>query len=143
MLFKVKWIWLIYFTIFLNIIVQNIFEFFNPNSSQLLYFRILCWFDGIFLFSYYSTVIQLTLNLIHCIPLALYSINFRLFQPKLWKNLLIFRFIFDIIGHSYYLKYLTGFYHDSYKIFAIILISSIFIYVPSYWACYKYSTQSF
>ncbi len=136
---KIKWFWLLYFSLFTSLTLQNVYNFFAPGSPQLFYFRILCRFDNLLLISYFATFIQIILNIIHCLPIALYALRIRLFKPKLWQILLILRLIFDIIGHPYAMNYLAGFYYDSLKIFAVVLFSSISIYIPSYWVCYKYA----
>lgn len=142
MLFIRHIFWSIYFLIFIFFIVQKTTVFFNPESAQFFYYRVICYFDPRFFTFYFSAFLQILLNALHCIPLFFYITQRRIFKPNIWQYLLILRLIFDITGYSYELNSLLAFYHSNPKISFILVISTVILYLPSYWACYRCAFKS-
>jgi len=139
---KQKWLWEIYFTIVLLFAIQKIYHFFNPGSSDYLYYSILNSFDSSFFNAYTAHMVHVFLNLTHCIPLLLYIHRVDFLNTKFWKCLFILRCIFEVIGSSYEANMLTASYHSSPKFFLLELLFLIGPLIPSYFACYQYAFQS-
>jgi len=134
-----QFIWELYCLIVLAFTIRKALNFFLPGTEVYLYFQILHGFDSLFLFNYILNFFQITTNLIHFLPLALYIYRRRLFSPAIWKTLFIFKVIFDICGHSFETNYLVSLFHHDPLVCLYVLLSSIFVYVPAYWACYIYA----
>jgi len=139
---KQKWLWEIYFTIVLSFAILKIYRFFNPGSSDYLYYSILNSFDSNFLNAYKAHMVYVFLNLIHCIPLLLYIHRINFLNTKFWKCLFILRFMFEVIGNSYEANLLTASYRSSFNLFLLELVFIIGPLIPSYFACYQYAFQS-
>ncbi len=136
-----QWVWMGYFVILATFVGSNVYRFFVPGEQTHLYFTILYSFDPIFLLNYLVNLCQITLNIIHLIPVLLYVFRVRVFNPKFWQYLLILRLIFDLFGHSFEINFLKSLYYHNIKVFLFVLAQSIFVYIPSYIACYRYGFE--
>lgn len=134
-----RWVWEIYLILLLGFVLRKFFNFFYPQSQSYIYFRILYAFDPFFFSSYLFNGIQVTLNLANCIPLILYIYRISWLKPVYWQYLLIFRLIFDIIGHPFELNHIVAAFHNNPKACLFFFIQSISIYLPSYIACFRYA----
>ncbi len=136
---KKIWLWEIYFFILLLFIFNKAYRIFSPDSSIHFYFSVLNAFHPLLIFIYLLSLIQIFLNIFHCIPVFCYIHKIKIGGPRFWQTLFILRIIFDVVGHSYQIKYLTSLYYFSPKVFAFVFLQSISIYIPSYIACYRYA----
>ena len=136
---KRNFFWLVYFVVFLLFIIREAVNFFFSSYPTHTYFEILLGFDAAYVMSYTLNFMQVIFSLIHLLPLILYIERIRLFSPELWRILLVFRIIFDLTGHPYEIYQLTAIYQINPHLTFIILIQIIFIYIPSYIACFRYA----
>ncbi len=136
---KTQVVWLGYFLVLLMYVGQATYRFFVPGETTHLYFTILYAFDDIFLLNYLVNLCQITLNLIHLVPVLLYIFRMRVFNAKFWQYLLILRLMFDIFGHSFEMLSLRSLLYLNVKVFLFVLAQSVSVYIPSYIACYRYA----
>jgi len=141
MRFKSKWIWLIYFCIMMSFAIQKIVILVTPSDPSFLYYYMLRSFSPIFYIDYIAHVINIFLFAIHCIPLFLYIHRIQFLHPEVWRYLFVLKCIFEIIGHSYKLNYLTSLYHLSPRLVFFVLIIAILPYIPLYVLCYRYAFE--
>jgi len=139
---KQRWIWEAYFVIILPYSVQQFYFLFSKDSPHYLYYLILRSFDPIFMAKYIAYIVDVALDLIHCLPLFLYIHRIRFLNPALWKIMFILRCIFEIIGHSYEMNTFAAFYHTKPKFLLAALAVMIMPHIPSYVACYWYAFRT-
>jgi len=134
-----RFIWEIYFLIVLLFTFRNTFHFFDPHSDIYLYYQILNAFDPLTRFIYSFNFLQITLNVVHLLPLALFIYGKRLFPAIVWQALFILKVIFDTAGHSFEIKILISTWYASHLAAIIHFVSSTAIYVPAYVALFMYA----
>ena len=134
-----RFVWELYLWVVLFFTLRKAVSFFHPESASYLYFHILQAFDSLFLFNYFANLIQIFLNLVHVIPLALFIYRRRLFPASLWQVLFILKIIFDIAGHRYETSQFASFLHHDPLIALLLFIPSMAIYVPAYIAQFQYA----
>jgi len=139
---KQKWLWEVYFAMVLIFAIQEIYIFFNPDSSDYLYYSILKSFNPALFNAYTMHMIHVFINLIHCIPLLLYIHHIHFLNSMFWKCLFILRCIFEVFGSSYEVNTLTALYHSSPKLSLLAIIFLVGPLIPSYFACFQYAFQS-
>ena len=136
---KLNLFWLSYFCIFLVLTIRETIIFFDHESSQFLYFYILCSFNNLFFFAYFLSLLQTLVTAVHLIPLFLYVFHIRFLPAALWQHLLIARLILEIAGHPYELNALVGLSKTSPRIGLLVFSLTAVMYLPSYLACLKYA----
>lgn len=136
---KHDWIWECYLYIFILFLIKKVYLFLNIHSKENLYFSFVNAFDKIFLIHYYCNVSQILLNIIACGMMALWIYKKKFLSPTVWQSVLFLKVIFDVFGHGYEHHYLFSLYYSSPKIFGIVLLQSVFFYLPLYIACYRYA----
>lgn len=131
---------LVFYFFLLSIFVTNqVISFFAANSPKVLYFLILGTFDVGLYYIYFLSFIQVSLNIAHLIPVFFYIQHISFLPKSFWKKFFILKIIFDVVGHNYEWVYLVSLFHYNPKVFVIVFISSIAIYIPSYIFCYRYA----
>ena len=136
---KYAWAWEIYFAIVAAHAVVSAAQLISPLSPVNLYVNMLAAFDKRFYITYFACALQILLNIIHLIPLALYIRQTPFLNPKFWQYLFILRILFDIVGHPYETKTLTSLYYSNHRILMILFVQTALTYLPSYIACYQYA----
>lgn len=139
MFVKRDFVWYLYLAIYLYFVVNKTYHFFAPDSSQNIYYHILAAFDKSFYPVIYFSYFQIILNILSIVPLFCFMFYIHFLAPTFWEILFIMKVIFDILGHTYEINGLVGFYHTSPKICFIVLSASVLPYVPSYIAFYLYA----
>lgn len=134
-----RFIWEIYYLIVLLFTFRKTFNFFDPSSDVNLYFSILTGFDPLLRVIYALNLLQIVLNVIHLLPLALYIYSKRLFSPVVWQVLLLLKVVFDTTGHSFEMKILVSTWHHDPWVAIALFVSSTAIYVPAYAALFMYA----
>lgn len=132
-------VWWAYFFLLCIFILNKIYNLFLPESPNALYFSILRAFGPLFHVPFMLNLAQVSLNIIHLVPLLLFILRIRWLSVDVWQYLLIFRLLFDICGNVVETKTLIAVYHSGFWIFLLVLVQSIATYIPSYVACYLYA----
>jgi len=134
-----KWVWGIYFCLFLFYSLKEAFFFFKPNSVIDTYFDLLRSFDHYFIFIYFINCTRIILNIVHCLPLLLYIYQINFLPSRFWQGLFILRVLFELCGHSYEKNFVLSLYHSDPLILLFLLSSILFFQIPSYFACFSYA----
>jgi len=129
-------IYLIVLTLFVGRKVHNLFL---PETATFFYYFILRSFHPLFYITYGLYFLQVTFQVIHLVPVALYALRIRWLDVEFWQHLLILRFILDLSGHNYEIKQIIAISYYEPRIAVFVFLQSILIYVPSYWLCYQYA----
>ena len=112
---------------------------FSLDAPQGLYFHILCAFDNSYCFTYTLALLQVSLAIIHFIPLILFLSKTYLLPTRFWQYLFLLRIIFDIAGHPWEINYLSSFWDSRPGLVIITICLYVSLSIPSYVGCYYYA----
>jgi hypothetical protein len=136
-----KLFWKSYSILFLFITAGNFLYFINPHSAFQFYYFTLMTLDPSYYIAFFLNALNITLTLASAFIGLFYAFNVRLNFLVLVEYLLWGRFLSDIAGHHYEIKFIqSAFVQDRH--FGLVAIASIVIpLIPSYIAHYRYSKQ--
>lgn len=135
-------IWCIYILIYILFVTKRCYNLFTPGEIGYNYFNYLIHFDVYFIFIYFFNMMQVLFTTLHLMPVLLYVFKIDLFNKRVWKFLLSLRIIFDILGNNYEWHFLNSIKQVSLPSFYILLTLSIAVYIPSYYASYRYAFKN-
>lgn len=136
---KTNIFWLGYFYFFFIFSIAQAAAFFGTDSPSQFYYAVLYSFNNIFAFDYSLNVMQVLLNIFHLAPLYFFIYKKWTNKQELFRYLLAFRLLFDILGHSWEANFLAGIYQLKPILCYILLAGLALLYLPSYYACYVYA----
>ena len=136
---KQRWLWEFYFVIIILFAAQKLARLISPESPSYIYYLITRIFNPVFYLHYTAHILQVLLNIIHCIPLILFIHRIRFLKPELWRFLLVCRCVFDIFGHAYEMNTVKALYQTNPKLLSAFLVLALLPQVPSYCACFWYA----
>lgn len=136
---ETRWLWEIYLFVYLGIVCADAYNFFAAHTPKHIYLQILHSFHPVLWTTYILNLLQTAFSVLHILPLALYIFQIPLFQPRLWRYLLIIRLAFDLTGHSYEMNTILSMRHADPMAGSLGLLFVILPYLPSYLGCYRYA----
>ncbi len=131
--------WFSYFGIIFSHLTYNTHSFFSADSPVPLFHTIIFYFFPLHLIKYLIDLCQTILSVGHLIPLALYIFKQHSSNKRLWRILFTLRLLFDIIGHSFAKIQLKSLHHENTTYFWISIVSIMILYLPLYYANFKYA----
>ncbi len=144
---KLRWLWTLFFWLYLFTVLSNTIVFFNPQSPIKIYYQILLGFNTVFLIPYLLNLLAVILDILAIIPFynfldhQKHLIGCKSISPNSWTWFFAIRFALIFVGRSYEIKEIQSLLQNDVVVTLCILSSLIFLEGPSHLAVFLYAYQ--